>query len=253
MSFANAINTFFGSALIIIIIFAECVIKYSGDRILKKRFCAFLLITFFSLVADFLFSLFNKIPESIVSEKLIWPFMAALLLYIYLFIILKETKIDTLTGLDNRHSFFEYINRLSRNKTGDAWNIVILDIKNFKSINEIYGHLEGDNALRSLAEIIKTFVKKTDFAARYGGDEFAIVTKAEAGIEEMMNGINEELGRLNEKSKKLYNIEVSYESGVFTADGNMSIEKILNNIDKLMRKRHEESRRAGDLKAGVNA
>jgi diguanylate cyclase (GGDEF)-like protein len=179
--------------------------------------------------------------------------MAALLLYIYLFIILKETKIDTLTGLDNRHSFFEYINRLSRNKTGDAWNIVILDIKNFKSINEIYGHLEGDNALRSLAEIIKTFVKKTDFAARYGGDEFAIVTKAEAGIEEMMNGINEELGRLNEKSKKLYNIEVSYESGVFTADGNMSIEKILNNIDKLMRKRHEESRRAGDLKAGANA
>jgi len=306
MSFSDAVNTFIGSALIIILLYAECKVKYTTSRILKRRYSIFLFITFFSLITDFLFSVLKEIPQHIITEdnvirivinympillaicviismrrihkqysflivllltfftismgfnimagsvKQIWPVLTALLLYTYLFIVLKETKADILTGLDNRHSFFEYTNRLARSKTGESWNIIILDIKNFKSINEIYGHLEGDTALSGLAEIIKNLTKKSGFAARYGGDEFAIITKAETNIQELMGKINEELEKLNEKSGKLYNIEVSYESGVFVADGNESIEKFLNNIDKLMHKHHEESRRATDIKAGVN-
>jgi len=303
MSFPDAINTFFGSALIIILLYAECKIKYTTNSILKKHYSIFLFAIFITLIIDFLFSsppyyivIENNVIRAVInflpilfaicvtiymrkikkqnlfwilfllslytismhinilagSVKQIWPVLTALLLYTYLFVVLKETKADILTGLDNRHSFFEYTNRLARNKTGESWNIIILDIKNFKSINEIYGHLEGDFALSSLAQIIKTLLKKSGFAARYGGDEFAIITKAETNIQEFMGRINEELEKLNEKSGKLYNIEVSHESGVFTADGNVSIERFLNNIDKLMRKHHEESRRATDIKAGVN-
>jgi len=303
MNLPNALNTFFGSALIIILIFAECTIKYSSDRILKQIFCTFLAITFLSLVMDFMFSVFNAVPLKhiikndiiracfnflplffalcivfylrkmyknisrfvvlllglyllslsfdifIGSPKLIWPVMSALLLFTYLFIILKENKVDTLTGLGNRYSFFEFINGLSRSRTGELWSIAMLDINNFKSINDIYGHLEGDNALRNMAQVIKKCARKSDFVARYGGDEFILMSKADTVINDLIANIEAELDKHNEKSKRMYNIEISYGLDTFTIDGSMQIDDFLSHIDKLMQTHNEEKRRLGDLKA----
>jgi diguanylate cyclase (GGDEF)-like protein len=301
MNLPYVLNTFFGPALIIILIFAECMIKYSSDRNIKNVFIAFLTVTFLSMTVDFILSGSNIFPvitlkEKVIhitinylpvffalcilvyirkilrqtnfliilllslflfslivniltgSAKLIWSVMAALLLYAYLFIVLKENKIDTLTELDNRYSFYEFTGRLSRSRSGETWTIVILDIDNFKSINNIYGNLEGDNALQNLARIIKTCIKKTDFAARYGGDEFVIVTKGEAGVSELITNIKEELDKRNKKGEKPYDIEISCELDTYTADGSMPINKFLNRIDELMYKHNKESRRAGDLK-----
>jgi len=251
MSLSNALNIFFGSSLIIIIVFAECAIKYTGNRKTKKMFCALLIIALAVLTIDFALSffVFNHITNIFYSlSKLIWPFISALFLYLYLFVILKENRTDNLTGLGNRYSFFEFFNKLSHNKTGDTWEIAMLDIKNFKSINSIYGHLEGDNALCNLAKIIKSCAKKTDFTARYGGDEFILITRAETGINKLITSIEDELVKLNEKSEKLYNIEISYGFDSYTADGDRQIDDFLNHIDRLMHSQVEESRRAGDLK-----
>jgi diguanylate cyclase (GGDEF)-like protein len=184
------------------------------------------------------------------SVKLIWPFISALLLSAYLFIMLNDAKIDNLTGIDNRFSFNEFASRLSRQKNGSSWSIILIDIDNFKMINDVYGHLEGDNALCALAEIFKTCVRKTDFAARYGGDEFVLAAKAETGIENIMPKIKEKLAEYNEKSGKYYNLEIIYEVDTFTADGSASIEEFLNNIDGLMRRHKEAGRRSGDSKTG---
>ena len=247
MNLPYALNTFFGPALIIILIFAECMIKYSSNRKIKTVFVAFLTVTFLSMTIDFILSAFNIF--NVISVKLIWPIMAALLLYAYLFIVIKENKIDTLTGLDNRYSFYEFTGRLSRSRSGESWTIAILDIDNFKSINEIYGNLEGDSALRNLARIIKDCVRKTDFAARYGGDEFVIITKVKADIDNLVANIKEELGKHNKNSTTPYDIEISCEFDTYTADGSIPINKFLKNIDELMYKRNKESRRTGDLKA----
>jgi len=304
MNLAYSLNTFTGSALIIILIFAECARKYSSDRIQKKIFCALLIITFLSLMTDFSFSLLNKAPQKIIVEqkiariiinyiplffavcvimafrkmykqitppvilflalytisvfinimagsvKLIWPFMSALLLSAYLFIIMNNAKIDSLTGIDNRFSFNEFASRLSRQKNGSSWNIVLIDIDKFKLINDVYGHLEGDNALCALAQVIKNCARNTDFAARYGGDDFVLAAKAETGIENIMPKIKKELAEYNEKSGKYYDLEIIYEIDTFTADGSRSIEEFLNHIDNLMRKHTEAGRRSGDYKPG---
>jgi diguanylate cyclase (GGDEF)-like protein len=85
---------------------------------------------------------------------------------------------DALTGLYNygylRVRIEEEITRAARHKKENI-SFVLLDLDNFKSINDSYGHLFGNTILVKIAEIIKQSVRKYDIAARYGGDEFAIL------------------------------------------------------------------------------
>jgi len=85
---------------------------------------------------------------------------------------------DTLTNLYNygylRARLEQEISRATRYKR-DTISFIMLDLDNFKSINDTYGHLFGNSVLIKVAELIKASVRKYDIAARYGGDEFAIL------------------------------------------------------------------------------
>ena len=91
---------------------------------------------------------------------------------ILLRILYREANTDTLTGLNNRKSLHESLARSWRNKPAA---LLFLDVDNFKSINDNYGHLAGDEALRQLAGIIKSHTRKQDIVARWGGEEFALI------------------------------------------------------------------------------
>ena len=196
------------------------------------------------LIVDFIHYLLFT-PESI---KIYWSVITAVLLYIYLFFILNKIKIDNLTGLNNRYSFFEYIKKLSRNKINEPCTLVMVDVYNFKSINSIYGYLEGDSALCALAQIVQKSVRKTDFVARYSGDEFVLVIKDNDSIDDVVNRILFELKTYNENSGKSYNIEINYNAGIFNADRTSPINDLLSNLNHLIKEKSEENRRAGDRK-----
>lgn len=92
--------------------------------------------------------------------------------------LLRLTQLDGLTGLANRRHFDEYLTmewrRAQRN--GQPLSLILLDVDYFKIYNDTYGHLKGDECLRTLAGIIKEAIKRpADLAARYGGEEFAII------------------------------------------------------------------------------
>jgi diguanylate cyclase (GGDEF)-like protein len=244
---AYVFSTFLGPALVLAFVFAECAGKYSSNTRQKYRFCGFLTTAFILLIIDLIFSL---LPN---SAKIIWYCIAALFLYIYLKTAKNEARIDTLTGLGNRYSFNEFTGGLSRQKSGESWIIVKLDLDHTKEINNAYGYLEGDNAICRLASVIKNCVRKTDFTARYSGDEFIIATKLEYGIENLIKKIREELASYNEKSRKPYRLEISYGFDIFKTDGSRQIEEFLNHIDELMYKHKEERRRAGDTNSGGTA
>lgn len=78
---------------------------------------------------------------------------------------------DALTGLYNRRYFMENFE-----KTNNEGVFVIIDIDNFKAINDTYGHIHGDNVLSFFGNALKTFFKD-DMACRYGGEEFAVFIK----------------------------------------------------------------------------
>jgi len=250
MNLVYALNTFTCPALIIIIIFAECRVKFSSNRKLRKIFCAILIAVFILLIADCIYSFFsyNKSAENLTEYRVMWSIISALLLFIYLFVVLRENKTDYLTGLDNRYSFFEYVNKFSRNKRDKSLIIAMIDIVNFKAINEAYGNLEGDNALRSTAQIIKFCCKRSDFSARYGGDEFVLAIKSEKSIDNLLDLINEKLNLYNKNNGKPYEIKIIYGFDTFFSNDDRQIDGFLNHINNLMHMNTEEYRRAEDLK-----
>ena len=129
----------------------------------------------------------------------------------------------------------------------------MIDMDNFKKINDKLGHQEGDNALRDMAAIIKSCIRGSDFAARYGGDEFVLATRMENGIETLMQKIQDAVDRYNLKQNHPFKLEISYGYGVYTADGNRNIDEFLTYIDNLMYKHKTERRRSSDREAGVEA
>jgi diguanylate cyclase (GGDEF)-like protein/PAS domain S-box-containing protein len=84
---------------------------------------------------------------------------------------------DSLTGLANHRQFVTSLEaevRRSR-RTERAFSLLLLDLDGFKSINDMHGHLVGDRALVRVAGVLRQHCRSTDLAARYGGDEFALL------------------------------------------------------------------------------
>ena len=89
-------------------------------------------------------------------------------------------SIDGLTGAMNRRSLEQESARLLAHcsRTGEALAVMMIDVDHFKSINDRYGHLMGDEVLRRLAVIAQQTMRSNDYLARYGGEEFCILLPA---------------------------------------------------------------------------
>ncbi len=87
--------------------------------------------------------------------------------------LLKNAEYDALTGILNRRAYEEICQNSSEQKRSIA--LLLIDMDNFKSINDTYGHIGGDSALKSLATILSETFRNGDYVARIGGDEFAAV------------------------------------------------------------------------------
>lgn len=92
----------------------------------------------------------------------------------------EQAVTDALTGLYNRLAFGQHLNQAVAHATryGEPLSLLILDVDLFKSLNDSFGHLAGDEALRALADIIRESSRNADIVARYGGEEFAAILPA---------------------------------------------------------------------------
>ncbi|MFH2001971.1 MAG: diguanylate cyclase, partial [Planctomycetota bacterium] len=92
-------------------------------------------------------------------------------------LVCKEAQTDYLTELDNRRNILQVLHtefaRFKRRST--PLSVAIIDLDYFKTINDNLGHLAGDMVLMKIAEILKNGLRDTDYAGRYGGDEFIAV------------------------------------------------------------------------------
>ena len=91
-----------------------------------------------------------------------------------------QAKVDVLTGLANRHSFDESLADAGAwaRRTGGSIALITVDLDHFKSINDTYGHTEGDRALQTVATAMRQVVGDTGMAARLGGDEFVMLLRS---------------------------------------------------------------------------
>ena len=89
----------------------------------------------------------------------------------------RQATVDELTGLANHRRFQEALQHeaLRTTRSGRPTGLALVDIDDFKAINDTYGHQFGDGVLQAVAEVVGRSCRATDVAARYGGDELAVI------------------------------------------------------------------------------
>ncbi len=92
-------------------------------------------------------------------------------------LVSTQAYTDTVTGLPNRRSLDEHLEQevYSARRNGYTFAVIMMDLDEFKEVNDNYGHAIGDQVLRLMSNYLATLLRSTDFLVRYGGDEFTLI------------------------------------------------------------------------------
>ena len=178
--------------------------KYFANRIVYVN-------TLFFTIIPVIGSIFQIVLSNIGRN---YPFSLASIMLatiiLYLSIMAGQVQLDFLTNLYNKNKLFNYLH-IKMKPDEDNLYLILLDINKFKSINDNFGHIEGDNALRIFSSCLKDFCSKNSyFAARYGGDEFIIVVDDKnAVIDEVISNLSKEINEMNDSLDKEYKLYAS--------------------------------------------
>lgn len=92
-------------------------------------------------------------------------------------ILEKDSKTDGLTGLLNKTAFLEEMQMILQAQSGESIALLFFDLDHFKEINDSFGHMIGDDALKVAAAKLRKTFRKADLVGRFGGDEFCVLLK----------------------------------------------------------------------------
>ncbi|MDO9055361.1 MAG: diguanylate cyclase [Sulfuricurvum sp.] len=156
--------------------------------------------------------------------------------------IQARSMTDPLTGVANRLHFtmvFQHtINMALRDQK--SLGVIFFDIDHFKEVNDLYGHLIGDEALKHIAGLVKQRLRKSDIIARWGGEEF-IILLPDSSLEETLS-----VGEIIRQTIELENFErvgrITCSFGVAALKNDESSEELLTRLDKLLYKAKESGR-----------
>ena len=195
LAISGRIDNLYGVAVVI-----HAIILWRKDKegFRKKEYAAHILFIVICTVGG--------ITDAAVSDTPVMP-MAIMLSFNLLFIILQESKIfnDSLTGLNNRRLADRFISSAIKESSQDSpLGIFMMDIDDFKNINDVYGHLEGDRALIGVSEALRKAISRHHgFLARWGGDEFVAalpglkedtVARFKEDLKQELSAVNRQLG-----------------------------------------------------------
>ncbi len=160
---------------------------------------------------------------------------------------------DYLTGAFNRQTLDRYmqhkINAATRQKTFSA---ILLDIDQFKEINDNFGHFEGDTALINTVSLLRSSVSPADFIARYGGDEFCVILESDdpKTVGETIRKINSSLSDFNKGENKPYRLRFSMGCAIYDRSVGDSAQSFLRVIDQKMYRNKTSHKAAAHIRVG---
>jgi diguanylate cyclase (GGDEF)-like protein len=159
----------------------------------------------------------------------------------------QQANIDVLTGLYNRRFLEDYARKIFAiaERREQPAGVIMLDLDNFKSFNDLYGHEVGDRILRQFAKTVTSAMRETNLAARYGGEEFVIVlpdtsTKSCALVAERIRQAVSSMVVPSNTDKPLPQLTVSVGVASFPTNG-QTLDEVIQASDKAL----YESKRLG--------
>jgi diguanylate cyclase (GGDEF)-like protein len=258
LSFPMVIN-----ALLVLLSLFKGLIFYIDDKNIYHRGPFFIFTAaacFFYIIYSFAIILFNK--NKIGSEKivplLIYPLpmlVGAVLQNIYygtstiwigstisimiLYFSIQNSRLNTdyLTGLYNRRQLDNYLkDKILNDSAKSLFAGILIDLDDFKSINGMFGHQVGDEALLTAANLLRRCFHKNDLIVRYAGDEFVIIkdiNKPE-DLKIAVDKLNLLITNYNLKTNKPYRLKLSLGYDIYDYKSGMGSEEFIKHIDSLM-------------------
>lgn len=159
----------------------------------------------------------------------------------------QRINLDYLTNLFNRRQLDYYIQEKMNDaiKRQKKFAIILIDLDNFKLINDIHGHFVGDEALRKTADILRDSVTKDVFVARFGGDEFYIVCDIceDGDVKKLLVKISDNFSTFNAHNE-IYTIEYSYGYVIYDDMRHNSLVELHQEVDHQMYQMKKEHHKA---------
>jgi diguanylate cyclase (GGDEF)-like protein len=176
---------------------------------------------------------------------LAWPSVSLSLLVCYIYIQNRQLGLDYLTKAFNRLQIDQQLRSCIQSSDHPEISAIMIDINNFKGINDTFGHLVGDEALVQTAQLLRQALRHEDFLARYGGDEFLILTRigSEEALQHLEDRIRQNFDQFNQCSGKPFRLTLSIGHGIYDPQSNQTPEQFLAMVDQEMyrEKRHKSS------------
>lgn len=161
----------------------------------------------------------------------VWLCVAIAFIIVYIEIQISISFIDDLSGLYNRKYMNHYLDKLQNDKPKHVYGF-LLDVNDFKVINDTYGHLSGDRAIIHIGKILQNTVGNGCVAIRMGGDEFVIfaILKSNEEALALKKHIEQNVRQFNIHSKEPFHL--SFSIGIAKYSGN--IDTFLSSMDDSM-------------------
>lgn len=156
-----------------------------------------------------------------------------------------DSVTDDLTGPYNRRGFMTLARQqaLIAGRSDESLLLFYADLDGMKAINDTYGHLEGDRALKEFASILKATFRESDIIARIGGDEFAVLAAGADSAASAVERLEEALERRNRRRRR-YRLSLSYGSACYEPGRKGSLEELLAIADGLMYQQKRRKQKA---------
>lgn len=193
-------------------------------------------------------SVLNKsFQSSLINDIIIFLTVLLLILFIIAKLIKNNeeslrllAKMDTLTGLKNRSGFDEAMEKILQNSRGEEEGFLfVIDIDNFKNINDIYGHMSGDKVLCHMVNTVKSCLKERGDIFRWGGDEFTgYVLSSQDKLEEMLADIFHSI----ESDMNLKKYKAGISIGITPIKKNETMDNLLKKADQALYKAKESGK-----------
>jgi len=198
----------------------------------------------FTLIFFPLFFLFSVVLQVVVyGVPILLNSVVLSLLFVSLNIQNHGMNTDYLTGVNNRKKLESYLKDKVRNSTEKkSFSAIMIDIDNFKSINDTFGHDMGDSALQATVKLLNGCIRNTDFISRYGGDEFFMILSISEPerLQEVVDRIRLQLSKFNASERQVYTLQFSMGYGVYDVRSKASAQEFENMLDQRL---YEEKQR----------
>lgn len=168
------------------------------------------------------------------------------ILVIFLNIQNKNMYKDHLTGVCNRKKLDIYLkDKIDNSRKGKTFSAIMIDLNDFKEINDKYGHDVGDDALQKTAEILKSCIRSNDIVCRFGGDEFYVILDIyrEVRLKEVVDRIKYRFKEFNEKLDQPYKINFSMGYDIYDYNSRMTVREFQSHLDMLMYENKDDSKK----------